>query len=63
MQRDNRISQPARSKSLKSSVKRRVGRFSLRKLSAPDSPEKQFESDFPKARASVVKSRSLGPSW
>lgn len=63
MEGDNRISESSRSKSFKSSVKRRVGRFSLRKLSAPDSPEKRFEAGGLKPKGSVVKSRSLGPSW
>ena len=61
MERDNRISQTGRTKSLKSSVKRRVGRFSLRKLSAPDSPEKRLDSEF--SKECVVKSNSLGSSW
>ena len=63
MEGDNGISQSTRSKSLKASVKRRVGRFSLRKLSAPDSPEKRFEAGAMKPKGSVIKSRSLGPSW
>lgn len=68
MERDNRINEPVRSRSLKASVKRRVGRFSLRKLSAPESPcptgrEKKFEFDLPAHKEPVAKTRSLGPSW